>query len=93
VREISERLHQLTPSDLFETPSHPANLWTVKDLQQAVKKWYNIEYSSCSSYYRLLAQCGFNYDPTEKAFRLSSKHDSSKDCTSRPKTTDGSAQV
>ena len=86
--EISERLHQLTPRDLFEAPSHPANLWTVRDLRRAVKRWYDVEYSSCSSYYRLFAQCGFNYDPAEKAFRPSSKHDSSKDCTSCPKTPD-----
>ena len=73
-REIRERLHSLTPRDLFGVTSHPANLWTVRDLHKAVKRWYGVEYRSCSSYHRLFAQCGFSYNPTERAFRPSSKH-------------------
>jgi transposase len=67
--EVSERLHKLTPGDLFSVTSHPANLWTVRDLGRAVKRWYGVEYRSCSSYYRLFAQCGFSYDPAKRAFR------------------------
>jgi transposase len=67
-REVDERLHRLTPADLFEAPAHPENLWTTRDLRRAVKRWYGVEYAGCSSYYRLFAQSGFGYDPDVRAF-------------------------
>jgi transposase len=69
IREISKRLHKHSPGDLLGVSSHPADLWTIKDLQQIVRQWYGLRYRSYGSYRRLFMRCGFRYDPTVRAFR------------------------
>jgi transposase len=71
IEDLSQRLHQYTPRDLFgfETHSADGQFWTVEDFQRTVLKWYGVEYRSRSSCLRLLAVCGFSYQKTEKVFK------------------------
>lgn len=41
----------------------------VEDLQNAVRRWFGVEYPSRVSYYNLFHACGFSYQRTEKVFK------------------------
>ena len=71
IEDLSERLHQYTPRDLFgyETHSADGQFWTVEDFHRTAQKWYGAQYRSRSSCSRLLAVCGFSYQKTEKVFK------------------------
>lgn len=43
--------------------------WTVSDLQIVVWRWYGVRYETVTSYQRLLHECGFSYQKTEKIYR------------------------
>ena len=71
IQELSVRLHQYTPRDLFGAETKPADgqFWTAEDLHRTVLKWYGVIYRSRSSCLRLLAVCKFSYQKTEKVFK------------------------
>lgn len=75
IEEISQRLHQYTPSELFGQEAYTADgqFWTVEDLHRAVEKWYSVSYRSRSSYLRLLELCEFSYQKAEKVFKARSQ--------------------
>lgn len=70
IQEISCRMRQLTPREIFgERAATPAGkFWTVHDLERAVSEWYNIKWDSRTSYYSLMTSCGFQYTRTTRAF-------------------------
>ncbi len=43
--------------------------WTVSDLQIVVEQWYGVKYATRDSYQKLLQECGFSYQHTEKVYR------------------------
>ncbi|HEY66039.1 MAG TPA: helix-turn-helix domain-containing protein [Caldilineae bacterium] len=71
MQDLSLRLHQYKPRDLFgpEAATPEGEFWTVEDLQRAVRQWYGVSYRSRTSYYRLLRLCGFSYQRPAKVFR------------------------
>jgi transposase len=69
--ELRVRLQQYTPHDLFgsQTATADGQFWTMEDLQQAVQRWYGVNYQSRSSYYRLFTLCGFSYQHPARVFK------------------------
>ena len=72
VTDLKERLHQYTPAQVLG-PDHAGpgegSYWSIPDLQMVVKRWYQVEYRSQTSYRTLLHQCGFSYQRSEKVYR------------------------
>lgn len=75
IEELQQKLHQYTPKELFGINASTADgqFWTVEDLMQVVRKQYDIEYKSRTSYISLLNLCGFSYQKTEKIFKSRSQ--------------------
>ena len=75
IEELQQVLHQYTPKELFgaKASTNDGQFWTVEDLIQVVRKQYDIEYKSRSSYISLLSLCGFSYQKTEKIFKSRSQ--------------------
>ena len=71
IDELSDKLRQYTPHDLFGPEAHAASgqHWTVEDLARAVEQWYGVIWMGRNSYQALLAQCGFSYQRTEKVYK------------------------
>jgi transposase len=71
IEEARQKLDMYTPGDLFGADTHTASgqHWTVEDLARAVQGWYGVVWESRSSYHRLLAQCGFSWQRTEKVYK------------------------
>lgn len=71
IDELRYKLDMYNPRDLFGPNTHTVSgqHWTVEDLAQAVQCWYGIVWESRSSYHRLLAQCGFSYQRSEKVYK------------------------
>lgn len=69
--DLEARLNQFTPQQLFGTQTHTPSgqFWTVEDVQDAVRRWFGVQYQSRISYYNLLHACGFSYQRTEKVFK------------------------
>jgi transposase len=67
IEDLSYRLRQYTPRDLFG--SEASTYWTAPDLSQVIKKWYGVEYRSPSSYLRLFGVCDFSYQKVEKVYK------------------------
>jgi transposase len=69
--EVGQKLDMYSPRDLFGPDTHTASgqHWTVEDLARAVQSWYGVVWESRSSYHRLLAQCGFTWQRTEKVYK------------------------
>ncbi len=70
-REVEDRLQQFTPHQILGAQVHTSSgqFWTVEDLQDAVHRWYGVQYQSRVSYYNLFHRCGFSYQRTEKVFK------------------------
>ena len=70
-REVEVRLQQFTPRQILGAQAHTPSgqFWAVEDLQQALYRWYGVQYQSRVSYYNLLHACGFSYQRTEKVFK------------------------
>ncbi len=71
IEDLSQRLHQYTPRELFGQAARTADgqFWTVEDMQQAVRVWYGVEYRSRSSYVNLFRLCEYSYQKVEKVFK------------------------
>jgi transposase len=69
--ELAEKLRQYCPYDVLGPQSHTASgaHWTVRDVAQALEKWYGVQWQSRASYAQLLAACGFSYQRTEKVYK------------------------
>ena len=75
--ELSDKLREYTPRDLFGTDTHTASgqHWTVEDLARAVQKWYGVNWQSRTSYHTLFACCAFTYQRTEKVYKSRRERD------------------
>jgi transposase len=71
LQALAQRLRQYTPRDLFgdETQTEDGQFWTVEDLHRAVAQWYGVTWQSRTSYYKVLADCGFSYQRPVKVFK------------------------
>ena len=67
IEDLSYRLRQYTPRDIFGPGA--SRYWTTPELARAIKKWYEVEFRSISSYLRMFWQCGFSYQKVEKVFK------------------------
>jgi transposase len=67
VEDLGYRLRQYTPRDLFGPEARA--FWGVSALREAIKKWYQVEYRSYSSYLRLFETCDFSYQKVEKIYK------------------------
>ncbi len=69
--EVENQLQQFTPHQILGAQAHTPSgqFWTVEDLQDAVQRWYGVQYQSRVSYYNLFHRCGFSYQRTEKVFK------------------------
>lgn len=69
--EIRERVNNYRPDQILppDLRSSHGMFWTISDLKVAVKYWYNVSWRSKSSYRRLMHECGFSYQRTEKQYR------------------------
>jgi len=70
VEDLRRRLRAHSPRDLFgpRASTSEGRLWTIEDLQRAVKAWYQVVYRSRESYRRLFGLCGFSYHRAMDAF-------------------------
>ncbi len=70
-REVETRLQQFPPHQILGTQAHTPSgqFWTVEDLQEALRRWYGVQYQSRVSYHNLFHRCGFSYQRTEKVFK------------------------
>jgi transposase len=77
IQEVTEKLHQYSPHDLFgwQTQTASGQHWLVEDLARAVDKWYGIRWDSRTSYHTLFAQCGFSYQRSEKVYKSRRERD------------------
>jgi transposase len=75
--ELSEKLRQYTPRDLFGPDTHTASgqHWTVEDLARAVQQWYGVSWQSRTSYHTVFARCKFTYQRTEKVYKSRCERD------------------
>ena len=75
IEELQQKLHQYTPKELFGTNASTVDgqFWTVEDLILLVRKQYDVEYKSRTSYTNLLRLCGFSYQKSEKIFKSRSQ--------------------
>ena len=67
IEDLSYRLRQYTPRDLFG--SEASQYWAPTELARVIKKWYGVEYRSSSSYLRIFRVCDFSYQKVEKVFK------------------------
>ena len=70
--EVKERVHQYRPIDLLGAAgvaTADGQHWTVADLKQALRSWYQVEYKQNKSYHELFAHCGFSYQRPAKVYR------------------------
>lgn len=69
--DLKQRLHHYRPDQVIATDIRfsRGQFWTVSDLQIVVIAWYEVAYSTLDSYRRLLDECGFSYQQTEKVYR------------------------
>jgi transposase len=69
--DLKQRLEQAQPDQVIsaEVRLSQGQFWTVSDLQIVVQAWYGVAYATRDSYQRLLAECGFSYQRTEKVYR------------------------
>jgi transposase len=65
--ELSDRLRQYRPQDLFGPEA--SLYWTPPELARAIEKWYGVVYRSPTSHQRILGVCGFSYQKVEKVFK------------------------
>lgn len=74
--DLKERLHQYTPAQVLG-PEHAGpgegSYWSIPDLRAVVKRWYQVEYRSQTTYRTLLHLCGFSYQRSEKVYRSRSE--------------------
>jgi transposase len=70
-REVEVHVQHFTPRQILGAQAHTPSgqFWTVEDLQEALRRWYGVQYQSQVSYYNLLHACGFSYQRTEKVFK------------------------
>jgi transposase len=71
IEDLSYRLRQYTPRDLYGQEASP--YWTAPDLVRVIKKWYDVEYRSLSSYLRIFQVCDFSYQKVEKVYKTRSE--------------------
>jgi len=71
LEDLSYRLRQYTPKDLFGAEA--SEYWSVSALSQVVRKWYEVEYRSPASYLHLFEACGFSYQKVEKVYKSRSE--------------------
>jgi transposase len=77
IQQVSQRLREYTPRDLFgaDTQTSSGQHWTVEDLVRAVAQWFGVTWQSRTSYYTLFKHCGFTYQRTEKVFKSRREQD------------------
>jgi transposase len=76
IQDLAKKLNRYRPVDLLgleKVATANGLFWSVPDLQQAVKQWYDVEYKTAASYHRLFRECGFSYQRTAKVFRSRSE--------------------
>lgn len=69
--DLKSRLRENRPDEVIggEVRVSVGQFWTVSDLQIVVWRWYGVRYETVTSYQRLLHECGFSYQKTEKIYR------------------------
>jgi len=70
-RDLKQRMQQAQPEQVISATVRisQGQFWTVSDLQIVVEQWYGVTYATRDSYQRLLAECGFSYQHTQKIYR------------------------
>jgi transposase len=71
IEDLGLRLHQYTPGQILgkQTHSLAGQFWTIEDLQKAIEKWYEVEYTSRTSLRHLFRVCGFSFHRPERVFK------------------------
>jgi transposase len=69
--ELKERLHHYRPDQILPPTLRVSRgaFWTLSDLRLAVQQWFEVSYQSDDSYLKLLHDCGFSYQRTERVYR------------------------
>lgn len=69
--DLKRRVHDYRPEQVIaaDVRMSRGEFWTVSDLQIVVEQWYGVSYRTLDSYRRLLHECGFSYQHTEKVYR------------------------
>ncbi len=65
------RLHQYKPDQVLAAELRVSRgaFWTVSDLRLVVQQWYGVSYQSDDTYLKLLHDCGFSYQRSERVYR------------------------
>jgi len=71
IQALQNQLHRYTPSQLLgrEACVGEGQFWTVSDVARFVEREYGVCYQSKTSYYALLAKCGFSYQRPAKQYK------------------------
>ena len=69
--DLKRRLHEYRPDQVIGSSARVSRgaFWTIRDVQIVVKRWYGVHYATVDSYRRLLDECGFSYQRTERVYR------------------------
>ena len=72
IEDLAKKLQAYRPLDILgpqKIATAAGQHWSVPDLRQAIKQWYQVEYKTAASYHHLFRQCGFSYQRTSKVYR------------------------
>jgi transposase len=69
--DLKQRVHEDRPDQVIapDIRTSQGRFWTVSDLQIVVKAWYDVEYRTLGSYWRLMHECELSYQQTEQVYR------------------------
>jgi transposase len=69
--DLQDRLRQYQPSQVLEAEVRisQGEFWTVSDLAMVIKRWYGVTYQCRDTYVRLLHECQFSQQQTERLYR------------------------
>jgi transposase len=75
IEAIQQTLHRYTPSQRLGKDACHGNgeFWTLADLKRLVHQEYGVLYQSQTSYYNLLAKCGFSSQRPAKQYKSRSE--------------------
>ena len=69
--DLRQKVGQYQPSQVLEAEVRlsQGEFWTVSDMALVVERWYGVRYQCRDSYVRLLHECQFSQQQTERVYR------------------------
>ena len=69
--DLRDKLGQYKPSQVLEAEVRisQGEFWTVSDVALVIERWYGVKYQCRESYARLLHECHFSQQQTQRVYR------------------------